>query len=115
VNTFINNPACRLFIANIQAGGIGIDGLQQVASDVAFVEFAHTPLLHNQAEDRLCRMGQKDSVTSYYFVAPNTIDMDAIEVLDGRSAMFGGIMDGKAVADIDLLSVILERRGCTTV
>jgi hypothetical protein len=41
--------------------------------------------------------------------------MDAIEVLDGRSAMFGGIMDGKAVADIDLLSVILERRGCTTV
>lgn len=115
VNTFINNPACRLFIANIQAGGIGIDGLQQAASDVAFVEFAHTPLLHNQAEDRLCRMGQKDSVTSYYFVAPNTIDMDAIEVLDGRSAMFGGIMDGKAAADIDLLSVILERRGCTAV
>jgi len=108
---FINDPKCRVIVANIQAGGVGIDGFQEVCSDVAFAEFSHTPNFHRQAEDRLHRMGCKSSVTSYYLVAPGTIDMDAIEVLDARAKMLDGILDGKETATTDLLTEILERRG----
>ena len=109
--TFINNPKCRVVVANIQAGGVGIDGFQDVCSDVAFAEFSHTPNYHRQAEDRLHRSGQHNSVTSYYLVAPGTIDMDAIEVLDNRAKMLDGVLDGKETATTDLLTELLERRG----
>lgn len=108
---FIQKDSCKVMVANIQAGGVGIDGFQDVCSDVAFAEFSHTPNYHRQAEDRLHRMGCKSSVTSYYLVAPGTVDMDAIEVLDARAKMLDGILDGKETATTDLLTEILERRG----
>lgn len=109
--TFIENNKCRLVVANILAGGVGIDGWQDVCSNVAFAEFAHTPNLHRQAEDRLHRSGQCNSVTSYYLIAPNTIDTEAIEVLDSRAKMLDGVLDGKETATSDLLTELLERRG----
>lgn len=108
---FIQDPECRVLVANIQSGGVGIDGFQEVCSNVAFAEFSHTPNDHRQAEDRLHRSGQTRSVTSYYLVAPDTIDMDAVEVLDERAKMLDGVLDGKAPTDIDLLGELLERRG----
>lgn len=108
---FIGDPSCRVMVANIQSGGVGIDGFQEVCSDVAFAEFSHTPNYHRQAEDRLHRPGQHNSVTSYYLVAPDTVDMDAVEVLDDRAKMLDGVLDGKEAADIDLLTELLERRG----
>lgn len=108
---FIEDNACRVMVANIQSGGVGIDGFQDVCSDVAFAEFSHTPNAHRQAEDRLHRSGQKNSVTSYYLVAPGTVDMDAVEVLDDRAKMLDGVLDGKEASDVDLLSELLERRG----
>lgn len=108
---FIEDDTCKVMVANIQAGGVGIDGWQEVASDVAFAEFAHTPTLHNQATDRIHRSGQINTVTAYYMVAPNTIDTDAIEVLDARAKMLDGVLDGKETASSDLLTELLERRG----
>lgn len=108
---FIENPKCKVIVANIQAGGVGIDGFQDVCSDVAFAEFSHTPNFHRQAEDRLHRSGQHNSVTSYYLVAPGTVDMDAIEILDARAKMLDGVLDGKETATTDLLTEVLERRG----
>ena len=108
---FIKDSNCRVLVANIQAGGVGIDGFQEVCSHCAFVEFSHTPNDHRQAEDRLHRGGQKRAVNSYYLVAPGTVDMDAVEVLDSRAKMLDGVLDGKAPADIDLLGEILARRG----
>lgn len=111
---FIEEPDCKVMVANIQSGGVGIDGFQDVCSDVAFAEFSHTPNFHRQAEDRLHRSGQHNSVTSYYLVAPDTVDMDAVEVLDDRAKMLDGVLDGKEAADVDLLSELLERRGVST-
>lgn len=108
---FIEDGTCRLMVANIQSGGVGIDGFQDVCSNVAFAEFSYTPNAHRQAEDRLHRSGQKSSVTSYYLVAPGTVDMDAVEVLDDRAKMLDGVLDGKEATDVDLLGELLERRG----
>ena len=111
VQKFVKDEKCRVMVANIQAGGVGIDGFQRVCSHCVFLEFSHTPNDHRQAEDRLHRGGQGVPVNSYYLVAKGTIDMDAIEVLDQRAKMLDGVMDGKAPVDMDLLTEILARRG----
>lgn len=111
VQKFINDPSCRVMVANIQAGGVGIDGFQRVCSYCAFLEFSHTPTDMNQAIDRLHRGGQLLPVTAYYLVARDTIDIDAIEVLDQRTAMLDGVLDGKPVAECDMLTELLERKG----
>ena len=108
---FIEDDTCKVMVANIQAGGVGIDGWQSCCDSVAFAEFAHTPTLHNQATDRLHRGGQNNTVTAYYLTSPGTIDDDALEVLDTRAKMMSSIMDGKEMASSDLLTELLERRG----
>lgn len=108
---FIQDDACRILVANIQAGGVGIDGLQKVCNHVAFAEFSHTPLDHRQAEDRLHRGGQDLPVTSYYLIAPGTVDDDSVEVLDDRAQMLDNALDGHKTADVNLIGEILERKG----
>lgn len=109
--TFIQDDRCRIMVANIQAGGVGIDGLQKVCNHVAFAEFSHTPLDHRQAEDRLHRGGQDLPVTSYYLIAPGTVDDDSVEVLDDRAQMLDNALDGHKTADVNLIGEILERKG----
>lgn len=109
--TFIQDDKCRIMVANIQAGGVGIDGLQKVCNHVAFAEFSHTPLDHRQAEDRLHRGGQDLPVTSYYLIAPGTVDDDSVEVLDDRAQMLDNALDGHRTADVNLIGEILERKG----
>lgn len=109
--TFIQDDGCRIMVANIQAGGVGIDGLQKVCNHVAFAEFSHTPLDHRQAEDRLHRGGQDLPVTSYYLIAPGTVDDDSVEVLDDRAQMLDNALDGHKTADVNLIGEILERKG----
>lgn len=111
VEKFRTDPKCRLLVANIQAGGTGLDGLQDACSHVAFLEFSHTATDHAQAEDRLHRGGQMMPVTAYYLIAPETVDDDAIESLDRGKAVIGQLLDGEASEDVDMLTEILARRG----
>lgn len=57
VNHFQTDPNCKLFIASIKAGGIGITLTS--ASTVVFVELDWTPSVVSQAEDRCVFEGQK--------------------------------------------------------
>ena len=44
------------------------------ASNVAFLDLEWTPAMHDQAEDRCHRIGQRDAVTAWYLLAAETID-----------------------------------------
>ena len=71
---FIDDPKCRLMVANPRSAGIGVDGLQTVCSHVAFIETPTSPGLFDQALSRLHRSGQKgEAVNVYVFTALNTI------------------------------------------
>lgn len=112
---FIEDPRTRIFLGNMQAAGEGIDGLQDVCSNMAFVELATSPAYVMQAEDRLHRMGQKDSTSIWYLLAENTVDTAMLGVLEQRRGMFRTLIDGVLDVSDDDLTLVLEelRKGKT--
>jgi SNF2 family DNA or RNA helicase len=73
IDDFISDPTVRVFIANIQAGGEGVDGLQHVAARCGLGEPDWVPSRNEQAVARLDRIGQQFQVTADVFVAPGSI------------------------------------------
>lgn len=73
VDEFVDNPNVRVFIANLQSGGTGVDGLQKVCSRCFLAEPDWVPAQNEQAVSRLDRIGQEELVTAEIFVAPGSI------------------------------------------
>lgn len=73
IDRFIAEPEVAVFLAQLNVGGTGIDGLQHVASHVVFGEASWVPGENEQAIDRLHRHGQRDSVLAQFLVAPESI------------------------------------------
>jgi SWI/SNF-related matrix-associated actin-dependent regulator 1 of chromatin subfamily A len=109
IDQFINNPRKKLFIANLIAGGVGIDGLQGVCNNVATVELYFNPATHWQAEDRLHRMGQASVVNSYYLVMDNSIETDIMEILDTKGEAFMKVMRGESLEETNLLTELIKK------
>ena len=106
VRDFQTDQKKRVFLGNIQAAGVGLDGLQNVCLNMAFVEFSWSPTDMSQAEDRLHRIGQKNPPNIYYLVAPNTIDEAFIQCLTQRRGDLSRIIDGTKDTSNDLKSVL---------
>lgn len=79
LDRFENDPGIHYFIAQIRAAGTGLDKLK-VASYCVFVQLDWTPAVLEQAEDRLLRIGQKNTVNIYYFVVEGSFDEYMIRV-----------------------------------
>lgn len=88
VNKFIGDKSIKLFIASVQSGGVGIDGLQEVCDKVAFVELAWTPAMMSQAEDRVHRIGQDNPVHIYYLIGEDTIEEHVYSVVVDKEEIF---------------------------
>ena len=95
IDKFQNDPECKLMVASLGAGGIGIT--LTAASTVAFMEFGWNPAVHDQAEDRCHRIGQKDSVNCYYFYGEDTIDEDILELIENKRKVTQAVTDGKSM------------------
>lgn len=108
---FVTMDCCKVLVANIQSGGVGIDGLQKVCSSCCFVECSVTPADHDQAEDRLCRIGQELPVTCYYLIAEGTVDEDLVAILDRKANTLSKVIDGHKADPSMLLRNIMSRRG----
>ncbi|MBJ7330844.1 MAG: hypothetical protein JHC95_13165 [Solirubrobacteraceae bacterium] len=69
------------------------------ASNVAFLELEWTPALHDQAEDRVHRIGQEDSVTAWYLLAARTIDETMSELLERKREIVAAVTDGQVASE----------------
>ncbi len=92
IDSFVNNPKVFQVICSIKAAGVGIDGLQKVCSNVAFIEFPWTYSDCVQCEDRAHRFGQKDSVTALYFSGRNTIDEKVYKIIQAKKGIASAVM-----------------------
>jgi SWI/SNF-related matrix-associated actin-dependent regulator 1 of chromatin subfamily A len=96
VDRFQNEDDVRVFIANIVAGGTGLN--LTAATQVVFNDLDWVPANHWQAEDRAYRIGQKRTVNVTYFVARDTIDDFVQAVLENKAALVNAIVEGEALA-----------------
>ena len=79
VEKFMELPKCRVLIGQIQAAGVGIDGLQHAASLAVFVEISHTPGEIKQAIGRLYREGQKRPCLFQFLMVEGTVDEQVLD------------------------------------
>lgn len=93
VRRFQNDPRCDLLFGNIKAAGVGLT--LTAAAATAHIELSWVPNDHDQAEDRVLRIGQTAShVDAFYFVAKNTIEEDLMELLNVKRNVIGQVLDG---------------------
>ncbi len=96
VDRFQTDADVRVFIANIIAGGTGLN--LTAATQVVFNDLDWVPTNHWQAEDRAYRIGQTRTVNVTYVVARDTIDDFVQAVLETKSALVNAIVEGDALA-----------------
>ena len=93
VDSFQTDPRVRLFVGQIQACGAGIT--LTASNAVAFAEFGRSWVQHEQAEDRINRIGQKaDSILAYYLILPDSIEEDIMATLERRNRDMKLVLDG---------------------
>jgi SNF2 family DNA or RNA helicase len=90
---FKREPATRVLVMNVTAGGTGIDGLQHVAADEIFAESSWALHENEQATRRLYRTGQKRHVRSRYASVANTLDEQIQKVLVRKAADIKNIFE----------------------
>jgi len=72
ISEFNTNHNIKLFIGSLRAASVSIT--LTIADTVIFVEMDWNVSVNKQAEDRLLRIGQKNSVSVIYTVMDNSID-----------------------------------------
>lgn len=82
VDRFQNDPKTDIIICSIKAAGVGLT--LTASSNVAFIEFPWTYADCCQCEDRAHRIGQKNSVTCYYFLGRKTIDEKVYKIIQAK-------------------------------
>lgn len=72
IEQFHTKPHIKVFIAQTQAGSLGID--LTPASAAIFYSYDHRAADYWQAQDRLHRQGQTRKVTYYHLMVPRSVD-----------------------------------------
>ncbi len=88
------NGESKLMIAGLRAGNVGINLTR--AKYVIFAELDWSPAIHRQAEDRLHRIGQKNTVFAYYLIGNGTLDDHVADILVDKSYEIDAIIDDSA-------------------
>jgi len=84
----------------IKAGGVGLTLTE--ASKMIFVDLEWNPALNLQAEDRICRIGQKSSSLQYIRMVSNcSLDIHVCKLLDDKAKMIEAAIDSEGSVEYD--------------
>jgi SNF2 family DNA or RNA helicase len=107
VDSFQNDPASRVIVLNLQAGGVGIT--LTAASDVVFVQMGWTPAEHDQAEDRCHRIGQTNNVQAWYLIGSGTIDEHIYDIVDDKRTVVDAVTEGDDAMQQSVIGDLMKR------
>lgn len=88
----------KIGLFSVGAGSMGIDGIQNQIDTVLFLDMWWVPAVHEQAEDRVHRIGQNNKVQIFYFICENTIDEYMRNILVEKQKIIDTVVDGKLVS-----------------
>lgn len=90
IDRFREDPHCEVFVASLQAAGVGIDLV--AASVVIHYDRWWNPARENQATDRVHRMGQHRGVQVFKMVTKNTIEEHIHQLIESKMALMEGVI-----------------------
>lgn len=94
IDTFVEDPKCKVIILQHKSGGAGIDNLQDVCSDVLMVEHPYRASDLHQAVARVHRDGQKNAVNVRIAVAQRTLQVRLWEFLQENDSLINTVIRG---------------------
>src|SRR6185436_7981411 len=106
VRAFQDPAGPQLIIAATRVAAQGITLTR--ASNVAFLELEWTPAMHDQAEDRTHRIGQRDAVTAWYLLAAETIDETMAELVEAKRSHISAVTDGRRLDGESLVDGVVR-------
>lgn len=106
VDSFQNDPECKLIILNYKSGGTGLT--LTAASRVGFIEFPWTYSDCEQAEDRAHRNGQKNAVNCYYFLGDKTIDRYMYNVIQTKKDIANEVTGTTTQIEEDMVNITMN-------
>lgn len=110
VNEF-SNGGHHLLFANIQSAGTGTDGLQDNCSNLVYIELPDKSTELEQANARLERMGQRNSINITYLLSPDTIDADIKEMVADKGMITGLVNKGGNENELLTKKFLLKKNG----
>ena len=72
IDKFQNDPAARILLISLKAGGLGLN--LTAASRVIHYDLWYNPAVENQATDRAFRIGHKRNVFVHRFITKNSFE-----------------------------------------
>lgn len=106
VDRFERDSRCRVFLGQLKAAGVGLDGLHRVSSAVLFLELGWSFAEHEQAEDRALRLGQTaQSVNVFYLMAQDTVEEKIMALLEQKHDICSKVLDGGGMEMLRLLGI----------
>jgi SWI/SNF-related matrix-associated actin-dependent regulator 1 of chromatin subfamily A len=106
VDSFMKNPKTDIIICSIKAAGVGLTLTE--SSNVAFIEFPWTYADCVQCEDRAHRIGQKDSVTCYYFLGRKTIDEKVYKIIQMKKGIANSVMGSTEEIPENIVDLVVD-------
>lgn len=91
VDRFQTDPTCKVFIGTIRAAGVGIT--LTASSTVIFGELDWTPGNVSQCEDRLHRIGQRDTVFVRHLVLEGSLDERMAQIIIDKQEVIDRALD----------------------
>ena len=91
----------QFLFANIESAGTGVDGLQNVCSNMIIIELPWRPSDLWQVIGRLDRSGQKNSPNIKYLLSDDTIDIQMWEMLQAKEEVITAVNKGQDIKKSD--------------
>lgn len=96
---FLDPAGPRIMVMNSEAGGTGVDELQDVCRYMIFYESPTPPTTRRQTEKRIARPGQKWRCFIYDLVIRNTVDTGILTALSEGFDLHDAIVTGRLGRD----------------
>jgi superfamily II DNA or RNA helicase len=100
VDRFQNDPACRLFLISLKAGGLGLN--LTAAEYVYLLDPWWNPAVETQAIDRTHRIGQTRRVFAYRLIARDTVEEKVLLLQQSKRDLADAIIneDNSLIRDL---------------
>ncbi|MGB7978063.1 MAG: SNF2-related protein [Chlamydiales bacterium] len=100
VKEFNENQKIPVFLVSLKAGGTGLNLVG--ADTVIHYDMWWNPAVENQATDRVHRIGQKNSVSSYKLITLNTIEEKIVDMQRRKKGLVKKVVscDDEAIAKL---------------